>query len=200
MFTGIVNHCGKILSIDRLPDRATLWIESQFEALSLGESIAVDGACLTVTDIKDRAFACEVSPETLRLTIAGDYQENSLVNLERPLSLNDLVGGHLVSGHIDQTVSVAAIQSHAEFTEVTFKSIDAVNQGYLIQKGSVTINGVSLTVNEVNADGFSVMLIPHTLEKTNLSALKVGQLVNIEFDMVAKLITKQLQPYLKEVV
>ena len=197
MFTGIVDHCAEISDIVRSHDRAKLWIKTQFTGLTLGESIAVDGACLTVTDIQGASFACELSPETMQLTLAAHYKKNQSVNVERALCLSDRLGGHLVSGHVDQTVVVKKIQALDEFTEVSFEGICADHQAYLIQKGSVTLNGVSLTVNQVFPDGFNVMLIPHTQEKTNVSEWRVGQRVNIEFDTVAKLIAKQLQPYLE---
>jgi len=196
MFTGIIDHCAEITDIALLLDRATLWIRTQFTGLTLGESIAVDGACLTVTDIQDNLFACEVSPETMQLTLACHYKKNQSVNVERALCVNDRLGGHLVSGHVDQTLVVKNIQAFDEFTEVSFDGVKPVHQAYLIQKGSVTINGVSLTVNRVFTNGFNVMLIPHTQEQTNLSELQVDQSVNVEFDTVAKLIAKQLEPYL----
>ncbi|WP_423063727.1 riboflavin synthase [Candidiatus Paracoxiella cheracis] len=197
MFTGIVDHCGEILSVQRESDRARIWVQCQFNGLQLGESIAIDGGCLTVVDIKPNAFACEISPETMRLTISQQYENSQRVNLERALLINDRLGGHLVSGHIDQMIFVDSLQPHNEFLEMRFKGINLDNYSYLVQKGSVAVNGVSLTVNEIIQDGFSLMLIPHTLERTNLHALKEGQSVNIEFDLVAKMISKQIQPYLK---
>lgn len=197
MFTGIVDHCGEILSVQRKTDRATIWVQCQFNGLQLGESIAIDGGCLTVVDIKPNAFACEISPETMRLTISQQYEKAQRVNLERALLMNDRLGGHLVSGHIDQMIFVDSLQPRNEFLEMRFKGVNPSNYSYLVQKGSVAVNGVSLTVNEVTQDGFSVMLIPHTLERTNLQALKEGKTVNVEFDLVAKMISKQIQPYLK---
>ena len=199
MFTGIIDHCAEITDIASLSDRATLWIKTQFTGLALGESIAVDGACLTVTDIQNNLFACEVSPETMQLTVACHYKKNQSVNVERALCVNDRLGGHLVSGHVDHTLIVKKMQAFDEFTEVSFDGVQSAHQAYLIQKGSVTINGVSLTVNQVFTNGFNVMLIPHTQEQTNLSELQVDQSVNVEFDTVAKLIAKQLEPYLSAI-
>lgn len=199
MFTGIVDHCGQITSITRNADCATVWIQCQFDGLQLGESIAIDGACLTVTDTKPNAFACEISPETLHLTIARCYEEGQPVNLERALRLNERLGGHLVSGHIDDTVAIESVEKHNEFLQMNLCGVTDDNYHYLVPKGSVAINGVSLTINEVTHDGFTVMLIPHTLERTNLHELRTGHAANMEFDLVAKMIAKQVQPYLDRI-
>lgn len=199
MFTGIIDHCGEIVELQTLPRAMRIWFKSQWCDFQLGESIAVDGTCLTVVDFKDNVFTCEISPETKSLTIADYYKKGDKVNLERPLCLNDRLGGHLVSGHIDQTVFVSSLEQHQEFMEVAFSQVLKKNKPYLVQKGSVAVNGVSLTVNEVFDEGFIVMLIPHTLQRTNLSRLATNQPVNIEFDTVAKLISKQLKPYLSSV-
>lgn len=193
MFTGIVDHCGEIKSIALGDNCATFWIRSQFADLQLGESIAINGACLTVTAVEKNNFACELSPETLRLTAASQYVVGSHVNLERALRVGDRLGGHFVSGHVDQTLQVALIKTHAEFLEMQFAGVLPINQGLLIPKGSVTINGVSLTVNAIVKDHLSVMLIPHTLERTNLKDLKIGQAINAEFDLMAKMVARQLQ-------
>ncbi len=191
MFSGIVDHCGKLVSA---PSHQTqFWVTSQFNDLILGESIAVDGMCLTVVDLRDGQFACELSPETLRITIAAHYQIGQALNLERAMRLNDRLSGHFVTGHIDETLSVGNINVYDEFIEVQFSDVSSKNQRYLLQKGSVAINGVSLTVNQVDRNGFSIMLIPHTLERTHLSDLKVGQRVNVEWDYLAKLIGQQMQ-------
>ena len=174
-----------------------LWISCQFDALVLGESISVDGVCLTVVDSKPNGFACEVSPETMGLTIANEYTVGRIVNLERSMCLNDRVGGHLVTGHVDQSLFVEETQSYDGFIEVIFSAVGARNQSYLIEKGSVAVNGVSLTINKVHADGFCVMLIPHTLQRTNLSQLLLGRRVNVEYDQMAKLVNQQVRLYLE---
>ena len=200
MFTGIIDHTGKIVDLKLTADCATLWVSTQFQDLILGESIAVDGVCLTVAEATENSFACQLSPETMKVTIAQNYSKNRIVNVERALSPIDRFGGHFVSGHVDQTLMLSGIESADEFIKLSFKSVDAACQPYLIQKGSVTINGVSLTINTVDADGFDVMLIPHTLEKTNLSALQLNQSVNVEFDMIAKCVAKQMQPFITKEV
>ena len=193
MFTGLINHCGEIVARETSSSTLKLWIQTKFNDLQLGDSLAVDGVCLTVVDIKNNIFVCEISPETRRLTLTNDYQQGQRVNLEKPLRFHGEVGGHLVSGHVDQTATVDRLESEGKFIAVYFKKIKTDYQSYLIPKGSVAINGVSLTVNAVFAEGFNVMLIPHTLQHTNLSALKINQAVNVEYDMLAKLVARQLQ-------
>lgn len=196
MFTGIVDHTGKIERIEPMANGLLFWIQSTFSGIKLGESISIDGACLTVVDVKEAQFAVQLSPETLRLTTAVNYKIGSEVNLERALSLGDSLGGHWVSGHVDSTVSVSDIKKHQEFTEIIFEDKSPEHQKFIIHKGSVCLNGVSLTVNEKQAAGFSVMIIPHTAKITNFSSLKIGSIVNIEYDCMAKMIHQQVQQYL----
>lgn len=198
MFTGIVHHCGKILSITETPNSAIFCIETLFEDLAIGESIAVNGSCLTVTKLEPHCFFAELSPETMAVTIAGNCVVGELVNLERAMTLTDRLGGHLVSGHVDQTLTVSAIKTLDEFVEIHFSGVRYQDQGYLIPKGSVAINGVSLTVNTISDRAFSVMLIPHTWQHTNLSHLSVAKRVNVEFDLIAKVIGRVTQEYLNQ--
>jgi len=198
MFSGIVDHVGTIVNVTKRTDAMHLRIQSQFDTLKLGDSVSVDGVCLTVTEINKQIFSCELSPETLRLCISHAYQENQAVNLELALRLNEHIGGHLVTGHVDQMIVVNDIQPQGEFIEFRFSNISQESQRFLMPKGSVTINGVSLTVNAVDQDSFTVMLIPHTLQCTNLSHLKIGQQVNAEWDYMAKLVARQIGCYLSE--
>lgn len=191
MFTGIIDHCGEIQSMEVLPDHALLSIETQFSELRLGESIGIDGVCVTVIRKKLGSFSCDLSLETLACTKARDYKIGSRINLERALRLTDRLGGHFVSGHVDQTAILESQKKHAEFIQMGFKNSLGERWNYLIPKDSVAVNGVSLTVNSVAGDCFSVMLIPHTLERTNLSDLKEGQIVNIEFDLITKIIVQK---------
>lgn len=191
MFTGLSDHCGKIQSIEILPERAVIRIKAKFLDLQIGESVAMDGACVTVTEVKSNDFLCELSSETLACTSAQFYKVGDLVNLERALRLTDRMGGHFVTGHIDQTIILKSKEKQDRFTQMIFKSISEEARLYLIKKGSVAINGVSLTINDVMKDAFSVMLIPHTLEKTNLKDLVVGcGVANAEFDLIAKIIVQ----------
>lgn len=191
MFTGIVDHCGQVISIKESSGNFRITIKSVFNDLTLGESIAIDGACLTVTQVIDHNFIVDLSPETLRLTTASQYVEGFRVNLERSLRLMDRLGGHFVTGHVDQQCEVSKIAHFDEFTEMTFAGVIPEHRSFLVKKGSIAINGVSLTLNDVAQDSFKVMLIPHTLQKTNLSALKIGQKINVEYDYLAKLVLNQ---------
>lgn len=203
MFTGIVDHCGTVRDIEHIAYGARATIETQFTDFIIGESIAVDGVCLTVVDAcpslreagvaSDAAihvFSCEISPETLAKTSAKLWQKNSAVNLERALRVGDRLGGHWVTGHVDATIEIEKINHVNNYREIIFAISDLAQLNYLIPKGSVAINGVSLTINEVFADGFSVMLIPHTQKITNLDNLKIGDCVNIEFDYLVKAVIR----------
>lgn len=195
MFTGIVDHCGIVCDIQVQGTNAHLRVQSTFEALTLGESIAVNGACLTVTNAVKDISSFDVSAETLKLTNLGQLQPGAQVNLERAMRLSDRLGGHLVTGHVDQIARVAVIEKSGDYVLMGFEGTES-GKHLLVKKGSVAVNGVSLTVNEVGANGFQVMLIPHTLERTNLNQLKLDSVVNIEFDWMTKIIVN----YAKDVV
>ena len=156
-----------------------------------GESIAVNGACLTARDIQGRRFLVDVSPESLSRTGLGSLEVGSRVNLERALRLADRLGGHLVSGHVDALGRVEERRAVGDFTLFTF-SLDAGLTKYVIEKGSITIDGVSLTVNSCTGNRFSVSIIPHTLAVTTLGRLKQGDQVNIEVDIIGKYVEKLL--------
>ena len=197
MFTGIVNHQGILLNVEHYTDKLLLSIQSQFKEFELGASIAVDGVCLTVTAFSEQQFVVEVSPETLALTVASSYKPGMQVNLEKPLCIGDEIGGHVVTGHVDQVATCIAKQQVGEFIQLDFNGIDDANFTYLVKKGSVAINGVSLTVNDVISNNtFSIMLIPHTLTRTTLNNIIIGSKVNIEFDQTAKMIQNHVKHYL----
>jgi riboflavin synthase len=193
MFSGIIDHCGEILEVTVIKQGIRIKIKSQFTDLQIGESIAVNGGCLTVTEFKDDLFCCELSSITLQVTIANQYEAKTRVNLERSLRLMDRIGGHLVTGHVDQTAEVKAKIFSGDFTTLEFIGISPSEKKFLIPKGSITVNGVSLTLNEITTNGFKVMIIPHTWERTNISLLEVGARVNIEFDLLSKIVANQLQ-------
>jgi riboflavin synthase len=186
MFSGIVDHCGTIVAVEQRQGALYARIKTNFEHIQEGESIAVDGVCLTALQPNHHEFYCDVSPETMSLTTAKSFAVNRKINLERALCYGDRVGGHLVSGHVDQCASVQNIQERDGFFLMTFKDIVPEYMPYLVKKGSVAINGVSLTINNVFADGFDVMLIPHTLQRTNLGDLRATMQVNLEFDQLVK--------------
>lgn len=191
MFTGLVHHFGTIEEVVPTAKGSRLTIQSQFNDIEIGESIAVDGVCLTALEPLEGRFHVELSPETLSVTTFGRCRVGASVNLERSLRVGDKLGGHFVTGHVDTLATVAHIEQQGEFTEVRFACTEEdPGLDFLVEKGSIAVNGVSLTINTLTDAGFTVMLIPHTLEVTNLSTMKVGSPVNIEYDMLAKLIVK----------
>lgn len=193
MFTGIVAAVGRIGSVMPTQGGVKLEIDAQGLDMSdvrLGDSIAVNGVCLTVTALEDRRFAVDVSRETLNCT-QGLERKGSEVNLEKALRLDQRLGGHLVSGHVDGVGEVTAFEAAGECWRLTVQAPDAIAR-YLAPKGSITVNGVSLTVNRVRERDFEVNLIPHTLESTNLKRLAPGARVNLEADMVARYVERLL--------
>jgi len=193
MFTGYIHHTGKVIQVDSLPHGKRFLISCNYLDIEHGESIAVNGACLTAVDCTPHQFYCDVSPETLAVTTAGSLKPGDAVNLERSLRINDRLHGHFVMGHVDQVCQVAAKKLFTDYTEYSFNHVTPENRVFLVQKGSVAVNGVSLTLNTITQDTFSVMLIPETLRNTNLSTLEVGDSVNIEYDYLAKIVTNQTQ-------
>lgn len=193
MFTGIIHHSGMIKKIATIKGGKKFTIESEFEDLTLGESIAVNGICLTVTHIDKQTFECELSPETLHSTCAEQLGEGDAVNLERAMRLSDRLGGHLVTGHVDGQIEVMSVEPEGEFTKVTLTKTGTGLDRCLMPKGSVTLNGVSLTVNHVSRNEFSVMLIPQTKNITTLKDIAIGDWMNIEYDWMAKTVNHQLR-------
>ena len=193
MFTGIIQGLGTLFEKRPAGGGMIFGLEADFALTDPeeGESIAVNGACLTARNIKGSRFYVDVSPESLTRTILGRFQTGQRVNLERALRLSDRLGGHLVSGHVDTQGLVEQRRNAGDFTLFTF-SLDPGLTKYVIEKGSITINGVSLTVNSCERDRFSVSIIPHTLAITTLGALREGDPVNIEVDMIGKYVEKLL--------
>lgn len=193
MFTGIIQGLGTVVEKRAAGGGVVLALEADFALTDPeeGESIAVNGACLTARDIMENRFLADVSPESLSRTGLGDLRVGSKVNLERALRLSDRLGGHLVSGHVDAMATVEERRNSGDFTLFTF-SMDAGLMRYVIEKGSITINGISLTVNSCEHARFSVSIIPHTLAVTTLGTLKQGDKVNIEVDIIGKYVEKLL--------
>lgn len=191
MFTGLIEDVGKVESLRVNNRSAVLTVKTNLStgAMELGASIAVNGACLTVVKKSRGSFTVDVSPETLKRTSLERLRAGSIVNLERPLRLQDRLGGHWVTGHIDGVGTVASIETKGEFTFFTFR-VAAQLGGLLVSKGSVAVDGVSLTVNECGRRRFSVAIIPFTLQHTNLRARRVGDKVNIETDLIGKYVQK----------
>jgi len=194
MFTGIVEEVG---GIERLARRssgllARIACPGFGKGLGLGESVAVDGVCLTVVRRGADWFEAEISPETCRRTTFGGARAGRRVNLERPLSASARLGGHFVQGHVDATGAVASVRAAGDFVDMSFR-FPAALAGLIVQKGSIAVNGVSLTVSGMARSTFSVALIPHTMKATTLSLLKQGDAVNLEVDILAKYVQALLK-------
>lgn len=191
MFTGIVEEIGKVKAIKKGEKSATLIIGGNliFSDLKLGDSVAVNGVCLTVTSINGKIFTTDVMNETLSRSSIEELKTGSNVNLERAMSANGRFGGHIVSGHIDGIGKISAIKKDNIAIWYTVKT-DSKIMRYIIEKGSITIDGISLTVAKVERDNFSVSIIPHTAKETILSEKKTGSIVNLENDIVGKYIEK----------
>jgi riboflavin synthase len=193
MFTGLVQHVGTLKRVAREGPEARLTVAAPFEGLELGESVAVMGACLTVTHVGEGEFSAFASAETLVRTGLGDMPAGSEVNLERALRLADRLGGHLVSGHVDARVALRSRRRVAEAERLTVELPREPLASQIAPKGSVALDGVSLTVNEVDATSFEVMVIPLTLEQTTLGRASPGDRLNLETDVLAKYVARQLR-------
>jgi len=191
MFTGLIESVGGVRELRRTAGSAILTVSAAFpdDSYRLGESIAVNGACLTVVAFGGGTFRADVSPETLNCTTIGALAAGQRVNLERALRLGDRLGGHMVSGHVDGVATLMARRNDGNAQRLTF-ALEAKEIRFLVEKGSVAIDGISLTVNSVEADSFTVAIIPHTLQNTTLAGIKVGQQVNIESDLIAKYVLR----------
>jgi riboflavin synthase len=192
MFTGLIADLGRVETLERDADGARLRIETPLAGeLGEGDSIAVNGVCLTASAARERSFEAEAMTETLRRSSLGQLHAGSVVNLELPLRAEDRLGGHLVQGHVDGTGTVAAVREDG-FARVLELELDAGLARYLVEKGSVALDGVSLTVGELVPGGFTVSLIPETQRRTNLGAVVVGARVNVEVDVLAKHVERLL--------
>jgi riboflavin synthase len=194
MFTGIVQDVGRIVSRETRGGDARLVISFDRldpSGISVGDSICVQGCCLTAVELQDRTFTADASRETLSLTTLGDLGPGSPVNLEPSLRAGDPLGGHLVSGHVDGIGEIAAMSGDARSTRMEI-SVPPALARYIARKGSVAIDGVSLTVNEVRGATFGINLIPHTQAVTTLGALRVGTRINVEVDQIARYVERLL--------
>jgi riboflavin synthase len=194
MFTGIIEGVGRVAALEARGGDVRLRVDTgtlPFEAVQLGESIAVNGVCLTVVEFDAASFAADASNETLALTTLGTLQAGAPVNLERAMRPTDRLGGHLVSGHVDGVGSVLSIAQDARAQRWRFAA-PAPLLRYVAKKGSICVDGVSLTVNEVDAEGFEVALIPHTVAHTAFAQAKPGDAVNLEIDLVARYVERLL--------
>jgi len=193
MFTGIIEEIGKIVRIEREQANLHLYVKSSFtNELKIDQSVAHNGVCLTVVAINGDVYQVTAIAETLAKTHLGSLQVGDAVNLERGMLLNTRLDGHIVQGHIDQTGTCSAIQEEAGSTRFTFEYNPSTGN-VVIEKGSITVNGVSLTVVDATRDSFSVAVIPYTLAHTNLQHLQIGSIVNLEFDVIGKYVARLMQ-------
>jgi riboflavin synthase len=193
MFTGLIAGLGSVATVERNGAGATFEIRTTLASeLGQGDSIAVNGVCLTATDIDDQGFRAEAMTETLRRSTLEELTEGSTVNLELPLRAGERLGGHIVQGHVDGTGTVRAIREEG-FARVLEIETDASLERYLVEKGSVALDGVSLTVSALLEHGFAVSLIPETLKRTNMGEIREGAQLNIEVDILAKQVERLME-------
>lgn len=194
MFTGIIENVGTVRRLTQRGNYRVLAIKSSADlsGMQLGESVACDGACLTVVDIEPETFVVEASQETVQRTIVGSYTIGSSVNLERALKADARLGGHFVTGHVDDVGRVSYVKQVGDSLELAV-SFDSRFDQYVVDKGSIAINGASLTVNRVSPGELAVNLIPYTVSGTTLGSLRMSHKVNLEFDLIGKYIARALQ-------
>jgi riboflavin synthase len=194
MFTGLIEETGKVKSINRKGNSLSIEVEAEkiLEDTKIGDSIAINGVCLTVVSIKDRSFSFDVSKETLDRSNFKQIKIGEVVNLERALKVSDRLGGHIVQGHVDTTGKIIQITPLGEHTAFVIEIPERYTH-FIVEKGSIAVDGISLTINSIEKNRFSLNIIPHTLEETNLKYRKVGDTVNIEFDIIGKYVFNMLK-------
>ncbi|WP_282629601.1 riboflavin synthase [Empedobacter sedimenti] len=194
MFTGIVEGVGKLIKIEKEQTNLHLWIEADFvDELKIDQSVAHNGVCLTVVDFKDGLYKVTAIDETLLKTNFNTLNEGDLINLERCLMFNGRIDGHIVQGHVDQVGNVESIDNHEGSYIVTINYDEASTGNVTVEKGSVCLNGISLTVVDSKVGQFSVAIIPYTWEFTNLNRVKTGDTLNLEFDIIGKYVKRLFQ-------
>lgn len=193
MFTGIVEEMGAVMSVEKtlVGTRLTILAATVLGDLKIGDSLSVNGACLTVVTKDERNFMVEVSPETLSVTTLGHVIAGAPVNLERAMKLNERIGGHLVAGHVDGVGTIGHRHQEGNAIFFTIEAPDEILR-YCVVKGSVTVDGISLTINAVTDKGFSVAIIPHTAKVTTLGLKQPGDSVNLETDLIGKYVERLL--------
>ncbi|MEI6702158.1 MAG: riboflavin synthase [Deltaproteobacteria bacterium] len=196
MFTGLIEDTGRVQNFHRRGEAGLLTVETSLPIaeIAIGDSVAVSGACLTVTEKGGRVATFHVSPESIARTTIGKLRGGSCVNLERALKLGDRLGGHIVSGHIDCCGRLTRVERRSGNHQLYF-NVPGEHARYLVEKGSVTIDGISLTVNSVSLEGFSVNIIPRTFAHTTLEHIRAGDDVNIETDIIGKYVERLVQPW-----
>ena len=194
MFTGIVEKLVEVLDLEPGDKGTRITVKNVFdEAPQLGDSVAVNGVCLTVTDFNSQSFSADIMPETLKRTNLGQLRTGDMVNLERPLVLGGQVGGHLVQGHVDDTGRIASVTSEGESVLIQFEASPEVMR-FIVPKGFIAVDGISLTVANRDTDSFRVSIVDYTRQHTTLGNKKVGDTVNLEVDIIAKYVAQLSQP------
>ena len=191
MFTGIIENIGKITLIEEVNDNYVIKIEviNLSMNISNGDSVAINGACLTVTNVEENIFSFDLSPETMKLTSFKSLIKNDLVNIEFPLTLNKFISGHITTGHIDTIGVIEKLLKNADSWFIQIK-IDKMYLKYMVHKGSICIDGISLTINQIQGNIIDLMVIPHTYQNTIIKNYSLGDSVNIEVDYIAKHLEK----------
>jgi riboflavin synthase len=198
MFTGLIEDVGRVDSLERDGEGARLWIASSLaDELAVGDSIAVNGCCLTATAVDGNRFETEAMNQTLEVTALGDIGTGSRVNLELAMKVGDRLGGHIVQGHVDGVGNVESTEDDGFARRVRITLPTQLLQ-FVVDKGSITLNGVSLTVAELGETWAEVSLIPETLERTNLGEVQVGSRLNVECDVVAKYVERLMSPFARK--
>jgi riboflavin synthase len=193
VFTGLIEDLGSVIALERSEQGATLKVETPLaDELELGDSISVDGVCLTAVEVGEREFATQAMSETLRRSALGGLEPGARVNLELALRADGRLGGHIVQGHVDGMGIVSEIRTEG-IARVLRIDADGQVVRYLVEKGSVAVNGVSLTVSALHEEGFEVSLIPETLQRTNLGGVSVGDRVNLETDVLARHVERLME-------
>ncbi|PIR18017.1 MAG: riboflavin synthase [Deltaproteobacteria bacterium CG11_big_fil_rev_8_21_14_0_20_49_13] len=191
MFTGIIESIGRVKTVEKRSDHASLEVMAEIPGndLKIGDSVAINGVCLTVTSRLGNTFLADIGLETLKVTTLGDLSAGDHVNVERPMQMGGRLGGHLVQGHVDGVGKISNINKFDKGVEVTLELSPKLSR-YIIKRGSVAINGVSLTAADAGKDSFKIFLIPHTIEATTFKYIKAGDLVNLEVDIIGKYVEK----------
>lgn len=197
MFTGIIEKICTVVSVQHGTDSIVLTIDlgQLADECKIGDSIAVNGACLTIAKLQGKFASFDVSAETMSKSSLGDLRASSQVNVELAMKATGRFGGHFVSGHIDGTAKIKAIDRHGNFTDITFSAAAELLEN-MVLKGSVAVNGISLTISKLDQNSFSVAVIPQTLKETVLGGAKIGDCINIENDIIVKIVKKRLDEIL----
>jgi riboflavin synthase len=200
MFTGLIESVGEVAEVVPVDAGFNLRIKTEIAAdLQSGESVAVNGVCLTVVDRGEGTFGAEIGPETAKVTSLGALKQGSLVNLERAMTANGRFGGHIVLGHVDATGTIQAIRPEADFWWVTVGFPSSL-AAYLIHRGSIAVDGISLTIARLDASSFDVQIVPFTWSHTNLRAGRIGERVNLECDIVGKYVVRAVELFATRVI